>query len=466
MFKFKKIKSVCLLIVMIMCVTSVGYANPISDNISTENMYNHLLKIANEDNARVAGLEGEYKAADYIHQELEKYGLNVERQKFPMTARLDSASCVITESKKVYLNSTNFSYSPATPPEGITAEIVFAGLGAKSDFKNIDVKGKIALIKRGAYSFYEKTQNAVNAGAIGVIIYNNDIGVIKSGTLEKTTNIPAIALSGEDGDSLKSKLDSKEVVKATIKADNVEKNSYSENIIGTLNSDNPNAKTIVIGAHYDCVDTPGANDNGSGTVSLLEIARVLSSEQLNYNIKFIAFGSEEIGLIGSEKYVRDLSQSELNNIHCMINLDMVGVGDTLGIFTSKRYTNSFIADLTEQYASKLGIRYKRDASTRSDHAPFEAVGIPVSFLMYEQDENYHTDKDTIENIQLENLKNSCTIVTQMVCDISNVSPKKVKDLKMLKVKDNIEIKLDAKENNYDKSKLDEYDFENPEFIKE
>ncbi len=464
MFKSMKSKLLCFVFTFMLLVSSIAYANPISDNISTDNMYSHLVQIANIDNARVTGTQGEHLTADYIAQEFEKYGLSVEKQQFPITAKLDSASCTMIDPENKSFTSKNFAYTPSTPHNGLTAELVYANLGSSSDFSNIDVQGKIALIKRGSYSFYDKTQNAAKAGAIGVIIFNNSFGMITSGTLNQATDIPAIALSDTDGNYLKSKLSSGESVTVTMHADNINEESYSQNIIGTLQSAKENAQTIVVGAHYDCVDTPGANDNGSGTVSLLEIARVLSAENLNYNIKFISFGAEEVGLIGSQKYIRSLSQSELDNIYCMINLDMVGVGDTLGIFTSKSSARSFIADLTEQYASNLGISYNRKAIDRSDHAPFEAVGIPVSFLMYEEDHNYHTDLDTISNIQVEDLKNTCTIVTSMIADMGTPS------YKMLESENNIKNSLEkespVKENKYDKSKLDEYNFENTEFFTE
>lgn len=463
MYKLKKLKIVSLMTIIVIFMTSVAFASSISDNISTNNMYDHLVKIASKDNARVTGTDGEHKAADYISGQFEKYGLDVKTQKFDIKASLNSASCEMTEPENRSFESKNFEYTPSTPVEGLSSELVYAGLGSSSDFADINVKGKIALIKRGSYSFYDKTQNAAKAGAIGVIIFNNNYGPINSGTLGATTDIPAIAISNEDGSYLKSNLEDGQIIKINMRADNIQEDSYSQNIIGTMNSDKLNAQTIVIGAHYDCVDTPGANDNGSGAVSLLEIARILSSRNLDYNIKFVAFGAEEVGLVGSKEYVNSLTQSELNNIKCMINIDMVGVGDTLGIFTSSKYADSFIADLTQEYAEKFNIKYVRKAIDRSDHAPFEAVGIPVSFLMYEQDYNYHTDNDIIENIQLEDLENTCKVVIEMVNDMGTRSYS-LKESKTSDIQCNNE--SEVKQNNYDKSKLKDYNFENSEFVKE
>lgn len=155
---------------------------------------------------------------------------------------------------------------------------------------------------------------------------------------------------------------------------------------------------FVLGAYYDGVDTPAANDNASGTATMLEVARVLSKKRLDHNIRFIAFGAEEAGLVGSRKYVASLSAEEISNISAMINMDMVGVGDTLYIMTAADGAESFVADEATRLAEEMGLAHGRSWSTRSDHVPFAEAGIPVAFLHYAPDPNCHTDEDTIDKI--------------------------------------------------------------------
>ncbi|MGE5630696.1 MAG: M28 family metallopeptidase [Caulobacteraceae bacterium] len=194
----------------------------------------------------------------------------------------------------------------------------------------------------------------------------------------------------------------------------------SQNVIGTLKADRGNKHngTIVMGAHIDCVNTPGANDNASGVATMLEAARVLSKEKLAYDIKFAAFGAEEIGLVGSYQYVNSLSEEELSDTVAMINMDMVGVGDTVGVMTVNEDAESFIADLAEAYLDKFGYRHSRSTSSSSDHEAFELSGIPSVFLDVNPDPYYHTDEDSLDKIQLDNLYKVGSLVTAMTYDIA------------------------------------------------
>ena len=136
MFKSKalKVKCLVLLLVAVFLTTSVGFAEPVHKNIfeevSADNIYEHITVLAREDNARVTGFEGEHRAADYIEEQFESYGLQVERQEFPILAFLDNgAELTMNSPEEKVFETKNFSYTPPTPVEGLTAEIAFAGLG-------------------------------------------------------------------------------------------------------------------------------------------------------------------------------------------------------------------------------------------------------------------------------------------------------------------------------------------------
>lgn len=95
------------------------------------------------------------------------------------------------------------------------------------------------------------------------------------------------------------------------------------NVIGI--SPGKTQKKIIIGAHRDIIGTvQGAEDNGSGTVTMLELARVLSSEQHYYTYVFVSFDGEEVGLLGSANYVSRQSRQNKNEIALAVSLDMTG----------------------------------------------------------------------------------------------------------------------------------------------
>ena len=92
---------------------------------------------------------------------------------------------------------------------------------------------------------------------------------------------------------------------------------------------------ILVGAHYDSAGTHGVDDNGSGVAVVLENALRMADEPTFYTIRYVFFGSEEIGLCGSREYVRSLSESEKEHIVLMINADSILAGDHLYLYGEK-----------------------------------------------------------------------------------------------------------------------------------
>ena len=114
----------------------------------------------------------------------------------------------------------------------------------------------------------------------------------------------------------------------------------SQNIIATKTG--KIEQTVIIGAHYDSVSErscddgsilTGAGDNASGIGVMLEAAEVLANYKTHGNIKFVAFGAEEVGLKGSIYYAEQMTTEEANNTVAMINLDSVGVGDHFNVYS-------------------------------------------------------------------------------------------------------------------------------------
>jgi aminopeptidase YwaD len=326
-----------------------------------------------------------------------------------------------------------FSQATNGPVEG---KLVYAGLGTEEDCKNANLDGNIALIQRGEFTFAQKAKNAYANGAKGVIIYNNTSGIL-GGTLGSLGDSkgPTVGMSLEDGAKLADRIKVGKTVMASMEVKTlVKENSYSYNVIGEIpahkNTENP--QTIVLGAHFDSVSCPGANDNASGTATILEVARLLSKPEvknkLQYNVRFVAFGAEEIGLRGSEQYVDQLVKSgEAENIAGMINLDMVGVGDQVVTYNLNDEASHKITDLAEDNIEELGYVYGGHFNSgSSDHAPFEAAGIPSVFIQFDKDPYYHTDEDTLNKIDPQNIKETATLVLNMLMDMNDTKQEKQK----------------------------------------
>ncbi|SEI79931.1 Peptidase family M28 [Dyadobacter koreensis] len=188
----------------------------------------------------------------------------------------------------------------------------------------------------------------------------------------------------------------------------------TQNIIGFL--DNDAEFTIVIGAHFDHLglgkqgsskdDHPegkihnGADDNASGVAGLLELARYFSENNSKepYNFLFIAFGAEELGLLGSKHFVNNPTLP-LNKISFMCNMDMIGrYNPDRGVGIGGYGTSSQWPEVFKPV--KSGIKFFTDAagSGGSDHGSFYAKRIPVLFFHTGGHDDYHKPTDDVEKI--------------------------------------------------------------------
>jgi Zn-dependent M28 family amino/carboxypeptidase len=216
----------------------------------------------------------------------------------------------------------------------------------------------------------------------------------------------------------------------------------AKNVVGVLEGTGPKAKeTIVLGAHYDHLGYGGrgslarlknsaihhgADDNGSGTTALMELARRFAQmPNRNRRLVFIAFSGEESGLIGSAYYCKN-PLIPLNDIITMVNMDMVGRlrpdkqdanKDKLIVYgtgTAKTF-DKLIEDLNENYGFKL--QKITGGYGPSDHASFYAKGIPVFFFFTGDHPDYHRPSDTADKINIPGMKRVTDLMEELVSRI-------------------------------------------------
>ncbi|MBR5145784.1 MAG: Zn-dependent exopeptidase M28 [Clostridia bacterium] len=206
----------------------------------------------------------------------------------------------------------------------------------------------------------------------------------------------------------------------------------SKNVIAKLGYDN-NKQTVIIGAHYDNATNlfnggfvsggEGAMDNGSGVAVVLTVAQKVAMQRpvLPFNVEFVFFGAEEMGMVGSNYYVSKLSQQQRDNVLLMINADVVASGDNLYVWGEDKKTPqaNYFADISNGKIKKTpantkamgvnsGYRPYYSVCQMSDHMEFLHAGIPVaaffsgnfsagtSFVENKgKDDISHTKNDTI-----------------------------------------------------------------------
>lgn len=403
----------CLLTASCALAGGPGSFIDLSGKISGDKMYDTAKRLSSIEQFRVAGLEGEKLAGNYIADRFHEMGLPVERQTFPLkTYRYRSSEVTVTAPYEAVLESHSLMYSKTTSPEGVSGEVVYAGLGSEEEMAGLDVKGKIVLMRRGGDFFWQKTKRAYSHGATGVIYFNPEAEDLVRATLVTPSSIPALSIHRSDGERIQQALSEGATVRVTIKEDSETKDGSSENIIARLTpSSGPQEKTIIIGAHYDGVDAAAANDNASGVAVLLEAARLLAQQKLQCNVVFVAFGAEEVGTVGSRYYVSQMNFREKANTVGMLNLDMVGRGDTWYVFTVNEDAKSLPADLAVQCMGQFGYKNKRIGAYGSDHVAFEGAGISVAGFEGSPDPDYHTVRDSLDKLEKEDLIQICKVVT-------------------------------------------------------
>jgi len=346
---------------------------------------------------RTSGTPGYDASRDYVVAKMTEYGYNVTVQPFqfqtfirltpPILEQVAPAPAgAIANSIMAYSGSGDVT----APVTALAAPPADATPGCEAaDFAGFPA-GNIALIRRGACTFAIKATNAYDAGASGVVIYNNQPGII-NGTLGNgfTLNIGVTSVTQVVGDQLAATPG----LVLRLKTDTFRGIATTYNVFAETKTGDAN-NVVMAGAHLDSVNEgPGINDNGSGSAALLEIAKQMRKVNPRNKVRFAWWGAEESGLVGSTYYVNNLSQADRDKIALYLNFDMVGspnhvffiydgddsdaVGNGPGPGGSAEIEKTF-----ERFFAWKGVSFKgTDFSGRSDYGPFiNIAGIPSGGL--------------------------------------------------------------------------------------
>jgi Zn-dependent M28 family amino/carboxypeptidase len=286
-----------------------------------------------------------------------------------------------------------------------------------SDFTGL-VKGRVALVQRGACNFGVKVQNAQAAGASGVIIFNEGnpgrTAVLGGGGLVDANGnpilptIPVAFTSFANGSDLLNQYNQAVTAGTALPQVNIDiksvanPNAKDYNLIADSRSGDPN-HVVVVDAHLDAIYGAGILDNASGSATILDIAQMMRKVKPHNKLRFIWFGGEELGLLGSQFYVNNLSPTDLSKIGYDLDADVtstpnyvVGVLDPAGVdffsrtvqttFPTQVYQPSTVArDQGIDYFDSIGLHNELFAPNGTDAFSFNQAGIPASGVLTGQD---------------------------------------------------------------------------------
>ncbi len=203
------------------------------------------------------------------------------------------------------------------------------------------------------------------------------------------------------------------------------------NVVGLLNNKAEN--TIVIGAHFDHLGYGaegslhrgeraihnGADDNASGVSVLLNLATKLKKANTNNNYLFIAFSGEEMGLLGSNYFVKNPT-IDIKKVNYMINMDMVGrlkADSTLAVYGVG--TSPILRQTLKAHNTKFKLIDKESGVGPSDHTSFYNADIPVLHFFTGQHEDYHKPSDDADKLNIEGMELISNYIFDVISDLDN-----------------------------------------------
>ena len=399
----------------------------VGDIYTSNEVMDNLTVLCDDFGSRFAGTPEEFKAATFISETFSRYGLkNVRMEEYPYAGwTRGDATLTITEPIERTLHCISLPYCPSGD---ITAELLSVGYGSPDEYSELGDTAQSKLVMASSASprdlgrwvhRKEKYERAVLSGASAFIFVSEHPGVgPETGSLQnnRPAPIPGISVCKEDGDFLTRCLKRYDKVVMRLQTTDINEPRTSWNVVGDLPGSEYPDEMVVLGCHYDGHDiSQGAHDPASGMVSVIETARVLStyaSDILKRTVRFIAFGTEEIGLTGAFRYV-DAHADELDNIRLMLNMDAAGGTSRKGIVLHHwESLEPFFNTAQEQIHADMPVGQK--VHSYSDHFPFFLEGVPSCHMgdptSAPSGRGFgHTAYDTLEKVELDNLRRASSI---------------------------------------------------------
>ncbi len=380
-----------------------------------ERAYKVLEEISYE---RLGGTKEELSALEVIKREVESLKIETIIEDFEVNSyEIESAEFIVTKPKREVYNVKGFGMCSSTIEEGVFTEFYYLENIKQIDLLNL--KGKTILLTSPlTYQLYEdlvKKEIAAIVVSSGSLYDDLDNTDLEERTLRerhyKHGKIPCFTMRMVDCEKLVLSNPEEVYFKLIQKEDK----ATSHNLVATILGSEKPEEIVCFTAHYDSVRfSTGAYDNGTGSVTILELLRYYKEHTPKRTLKFIWCGSEEMGLLGSHAYVNQ-HKEELEKYKLCINVDMTGVvlGKDIAVCTSEMSFVNYI----DYYSKNIG--FVIDASQgvySSDSTPFAFNNVPaVSFARISSrgGAEIHSRKDVIKFIDPTYLEKTILFITSL-----------------------------------------------------
>ncbi|MFB6244181.1 MAG: M28 family peptidase [Halobaculum sp.] len=396
----------------------------IGETFTSDAGWSHLQTLVDVGN-RMAGQSGEREALEATRDALAEAGCRDAR-----IEEFDLQGWVRGDAEIETTRGTQDAIAlPRSPAGGATGELVDVGAGLPSDFSSADLDGKVALVSTTVPDWYErfvhrreKYYHAVEAGAAAFVFRNHVEGCLPPtgsvGTADAPIGeIPAVGVSSEVGSRLARRAAGEDV---TVAVDCETPDATSGNVVAEFGPETDEA--VFVTSHVDAHDiAEGAMDNGAGTATVVEIANALARRgaPLDTRVRFVCYGAEEVGLVGSTV---ESDRADHDDIRAIVNVDSNVYGRTLEVTT---HGFDELGAAAERVADRFDhpIEVVPELVPHSDHWPFVRHGVPgymISGKTEGRGRGYgHTFADTLDKLEPRNLREQAILLTALVVELTD-----------------------------------------------
>ncbi|HEY6008890.1 MAG TPA: M20/M25/M40 family metallo-hydrolase, partial [Geobacteraceae bacterium] len=375
-----------------------------------------------EYHGRLAGTEGEARAADYLVRELAAMGVGPASgdsyaQPVEIRGTRFTAGAILSVGELKLRHRIDFGESWITSGGTHEGELLVARDGEDVD---APLAGKFVLIpeKPEGFDLEATVEGGIEQGIAGLLFEEGEPRWFrKSGALTEGLGIPVLRVRKGVAAALAHRAGARVSVRLPVESHR----ATGSNILGLLDAERPTATTLALTAHYDHIGDdpgghryPGALDNATGVSVVLELARELRAERLPYNVLVCFLTGEEAGLLGAKELVRHPPRP----LSGVINLDVVGLDPELKqLRIGPVQEENWLPALAQEVLAERGIEARR-LKGRDDAAVFLGEGIPTlglgEYRLHGLGPSIHTPDDRPEAVHVQALAKALGAVREIL----------------------------------------------------
>jgi carboxypeptidase Q len=405
----------------------------IGDSILNGKAYEFDEYLADQIGPRLTGSSNYMRAADWAVGQFKALGLsNVHTEDWTIPAAWEpegAAAGRIISPVEHTLHMFSLGWSPSTPNGGVTGEVVFVpSLTADAlDAQKGQIAGRIALFDHSSFGDHPTMDGQLRGldllrslGPLAVVSTGGAKGTESQGAPDLTGTIAHMAeaqIGLEDSLLIRRLLAQGRVTMRFTLTNRIRENVSVPNVVAEIPGTEHPDQVVIIGAHLDSWEPgTGAQDNGTGVASVLEVARAIQAlhRPPRRTIRFLLFGGEEEGLLGSHAYV-NRHISEIGNMDAVLVTDsgsQPARGWSVMAREDERPSLAAISPLLEGLGADA-ISSNTQHIYQTDHASFDVLGVPTLVLWNDQDVYdtlHHKANDTFDSVIEKDLTQGTTMI--------------------------------------------------------